>query len=78
MKKPEFDSVAGIFRTGCLVEFKNDVMNDKDEFLLERGIYSLNTIRSDGMMKCTTSNGIPSKPININYFMEAGMRCVIL
>ena len=70
---PDFLEIVGFFKSGCLVHIQNDVVNNKDEFIIPSGIYSLNTIKTEGNIVLTNSNGEKQNAININYIMKAGM-----
>lgn len=77
-KHGDFADICGVFKSGCLVKFDDDVKNDKNEILLKKGVYTLNTIRSDGFCKLADSNCVSGNPIGINNLMNAGMKRIKL
>lgn len=72
--RADFAEIYQIFRSGCLVELKQDYYNEKNGESLSKGIYKLNTLKSDGRAIFTSTNGIQTKnAININYLIKLGL-----
>jgi len=78
-QKKDFVEIAGVFRSRCLVKLEDDVYNDVGIPLLPKGIYLLNTIKTNGFAVLTNANGEKTKsPISINYLMQAGMKRITM
>ncbi len=67
--------IYGFFQSGCSVEITKDLVHSPT-VTLPKGVYRLNTLRSDGVMIVTNSTGEKSPAIGIKKFIEAGLRRV--
>lgn len=77
-RDPNCEEICGFFRQNCLVEIPNDVYDSKGVLKLKAGVYRSNTIRADGLVKLTNSDGFSPNPISIQYLMSAGMKRITL
>lgn len=72
--RPDFDSLVGFFRSGCLVEIAKDILKD-GVLVWPKGIHKLNTIRTNGQVNLTDCNGVAVKsPLGIKILMEHGFK----
>ena len=77
-KRGDFADICGVFKSGCLVKFDDDVQNNKNEILLKKGVYTLTTMQSDGRGSFNDANNKKFDDITLNYLMKAGIKRIKL
>src|SRR5690606_35003236 len=66
----EVAGIIGFFQSGCVVKLEREVVQGKKK--LKPGLYKLNTIKTQGQAKLTSSSGVEYEALSLSRLVEAG------
>ncbi len=69
----EFQEIFGVFQSGQLVEIQSDIVANANTSL-NKGIYTINSIWTDGRAKLTDIMGVQTPPVSLSKLISAGFR----